>query len=63
MGDSLLKSIYDAADSGSDSFRDAILEIESLAQKKLLQASVPLDGERQGSQTEKLAIQNQDDSY
>ena len=63
MGDSLLKSIYDAADSGSDSFRDAILEIESLAQKKLLQASVPLEGERQGSQTEKLAIQNQDDSY
>jgi cytosolic carboxypeptidase protein 2/3 len=63
MADALLKSIYDAADSGSDSFRDAILEIEALAQKKLLQPAVGVGDERQGSQAEKLAIQNQDDSY
>lgn len=48
MGESLLKSIYEAADSGSDNFREAILEIETTLPKK---------------QEEKPGDKNQDDSY
>jgi len=48
MGESLLKTILDAADSGSDNFRDAILEIESSWPKKT--DPVPTD-------------KNPDDSY
>ena len=35
MGESLLKSIFDSADTGSDHFRDAILEIESPWPKRI----------------------------
>ena len=48
MGESFLKSIYDSADSGSDNFRESIIEIENTWAKR--------KDEPQGDK-------NQDDSY
>jgi cytosolic carboxypeptidase protein 2/3 len=48
MGESVVKSILDMADSGSDHFREAIQEIESQLPKKI---------------DDKLADKNQDDSF
>lgn len=48
IGESIMKSLLDLADSGSDHFREAVQEIESQLPKKL---------------EEKLTDKNQDDSY